>query len=707
MKGAGQCAECRQPLPPEQVQQVRAQVKARRYAFNSSLQRLEQRICATADRLARFPIRGVCLDARGYLAQVLVPAMDVLGDPGTVPRLVTQRSWNLAQDGTRAAFTDLTGQIESARELAQSLHEALPPLQWRGIHRELARAAAALARAHVTVAQLITAPDLDTARRLTDQAEHWYTQAVRHGTRIGRQLRLIQSLSDTDLDTADGSADFTALAWAGTGRAVTSVADCANIVRGALEGAPGLEVLEDHHLLPLLPLVVAGAQSVDQELLIGRTRQLRALLETADEHGPWIADAALLVERLCTGVDRISQEAERLNREQRAQLPREHTVRTMADAYRELVEGAWRDLGSVILIAARATRDEAGAVYGPDAVDAVKAGEIVVEMTRLGPPCANSIDMLYRNASAHAAVTVTQTGIIATQRAIRDGRVTTRTENLSDDEFGEVLIALTEMLMALQLALWPWISGHQNPDVASAVAAAPLSQRHHHQTLALIAGLAGLAGVTLAADAGQLAITARRRVVATRQAETGALSVVAAAFGLNPPPQRVTLLLADRRPVTFHREEFTCALDPGHSWQATLTLGLITAKWHLVGTGALSALDEATFVTVPLADLHIGCATLALTDQRAALCSLQEAKQHLDAVVPENHRREDTRGLVQRLCVLEEWLLGLAPGGSTPSGSPAALALAHRAVASLEEAHLIGEHARALRDTPVARTVRG
>ena len=698
VRGTGRCTECGQLLPADLVGQVRADVRSRRQAFKSSLQRLVQRVCVTADQVARLPVRGVCLDAGDYPAQVLVPAVEVLGDLDTVPHLVTQRSWDPLEDGTRAAFDDLVRQIETVRELAQSLLEVLPPLQWRGVHRELVRAAVVLARAHAAVAQLISAPDLDEARHLTGQAERWYAQAARHGTRVGRQLRLIQSLSGTDLDTADGSVDLAAVTWAGTGRSVTSITEGAGLVREALDGVLGIGSLQDHHLLPLLPLVVAAAPSVDQELLIERTNQLRTVLDAADEHGPWIADVALLVERLYSGADRITEEAERLNREQRARLPRRHTMRTMTDAYRELVEGAWRDLGSVVLIAARATRDETGAVYGPGAVEAVKCGEIVDELTRLGPPCAHSIDMLYRNASAHAEVVVTEAGIIATQRAIRDGSVTTRTENLSDDEFGEVFIGLTEMLVALQLALWTWISGHRNPEMADAVAAFPLSRRRRHQTLSLTAGLAGLAGVAFDADADHLTITATPGAAATSQAETGALSVVAAAFGLNPTPQHVTLLLTGRSPVTFHREEFTSALDPSHPCHAPLALGLITAKWHLVGTGTLSAPDEATFVTMPLADLHISCATLALTDQRAALYSLQEAMQRLDAVIPESHRRDDTRILVRQLRVLEEWLLGLAPGGGAPSGSPAAQVLARRAVTSLEEADRVGTLARALRD---------
>lgn len=229
-----------------------------------------------------------------------------------------------------------------------------------------------------------------------------------------------------------------------------------------------------------------------------------------------------------------------------------------------LVEGALCDLGSVILIAARASRQDPDGVYEQAVVEAIKSGAVVSEFARLGPPCGNTVDMLYRNASAHASIAVDDHGITATRREIRDGRlVSSKTVSLTDAEFGEELLALYELLLALQLALLPWMTGHSDPNMATAVATATASARQRDQILALIAGLAGMSNVTVATAEGHLTIRAAPPVTgAGDRSETKVLSVVPVAFGTTPRPATVTLDLTGLHPVTFTHDEFAVLHDP-------------------------------------------------------------------------------------------------------------------------------------------------
>ncbi|MFB7668431.1 hypothetical protein ACFC1R_31675 [Kitasatospora sp. NPDC056138] len=698
VKGSGRCPTCSQPLPADEIRQVRDAVRARRDAFKVGLQRLSQRVTKLAGELSGFATRGVPLSEQDHLDQVIRPALDRLGDPAPkAKQLLESCVWDPQEAGTVAAFGELIREIDAGLAWVASLRDTMPPAEWRAVHRELVRAAMAVVRGQATMAATIVAVDSDDAIQLMAGGENWFGQAARHAGRIATQINLIKNSPADGPIQRDGSIDIAAAAWTSVGRAVTSIPDAADIVRSAFADVPGVSDASDEHAVGLLPILAMSARAVDYELLVARARQLRSVLDAADASASWITDHALLVERVGSGLDRIMDEAERMSREWRHGLPRRHVARTLTEIYRELVEGALCDLGGVLLIAARVSRRGADGVYEETVVEGVKAGDVVNEFVRLGPPCGNGIDMLYRNASAHASVVVTDTGITATQREIRDGRVVSRkTISLTDEEFAEELIALHELLLALQLALLPWMTGHSDACMAAAVAAATPSARQRDQSLALVAGLAGLSDITVAADGDHVTITASAPTATADRFETSVLSVVPAAFGTVPAPTLVTLGLTGRRPVTFTRGELgeMDANDPPH---AGATLGLVMARWLMESTGTLSTRDEATFVTAPLVDLHVRCATLAPTNPETALRSLQKVRSRVDEVIADDRRSLLTRAAVHQVDILIDFLDGLA-GGATSIGSEDARLRAQRAAASVQEAHSIGEQARAIRD---------
>lgn len=629
-----------------------------------------------------------------------MPALTRLEDPAPkVKQLLESRVWDPEETGTVAAFSELIKEIDSGLAWVESLRDTMPPMAWRAVHRELVRAAMALVRGQAAMAATIASTDLDAAMQLQAEGERWFDAGAGHAHRLAAQIKLIKDSPADGPIRPDGSLDFVTAAWTSVGRTGTSIAEAASIVRKALVDIPGISNATDEHIFGLLPILAMSARAVDHELLVSRAQQLRAVLDAADASGPWITDHALLVGRVWLGLERITDEVERLGREWRYGLPRRHVMRTLTEVYRELVEGALCDLGGVILTAARASRRAPDGVYEEAVVEGFKSGDIVNEFVRLGPPSGETVDMLYRNASAHASVVVGDQGITATRREIRDGRVVSRkTVSLSGEEFGEELLALHELLLAVQLALLPWISGHSDSRMAAAVATTVPSARQRDQTLSLIAGVAGMSDVTVAVDGDQLTITATPPAATADRLETNVLSLVPASFGLVPAPGRVTLNLVGRHPVTFTLREFGDGLDPSDLPDAGAKLGLVTARWLLESTGTLSSRDEATCITAPLADVHKRCAELAPTDQDAALNSLRKIRARVDEVIPEDRRSFLTGGVVRQIDALVDFLGGLATGGEASRGSDEARLRAQRAAASVEEAHRIGEQARAMRD---------
>jgi hypothetical protein len=332
-------------------------------------------------------------------------------------------------------------------------------------------------------------------------------------------------------------------------------------------------------------------------------------------------------------------------------------MRTATEAYRELVEGALRDLGSVLLIAWRVSRHEVDAQYDLDIVDGVKAVEIITAFEQMGPPVAASVQMHYRNASAHASIEVTDSGIIATERSIRDGRAVTRPEPLSDAEFHEEFASLMEMVLALELAILPWLFGHSDIEMLTATAAHTPSVRQRNQTITVLAGITGLSDITVETDGDELTMTAKPAAEpGGREWLLNALTVVAATFDTASGLSRTTLTLTGMGSVTFARAELATA---DGTIQTTAHVALAMAKWLMGTTESLLPSEVEMYLTVPIADHHNQTALLASTDASGALADLRLVQARLDAVVPPEQRPADLKTVVEQAAITIEFFEAL------------------------------------------------
>jgi hypothetical protein len=429
---------------------------------------------------------------------------------------------------------------------------------------------------------------------------------------------------------------------------------------------------------------------------------LRAVLDAPGDPAGWLIEPELLIERLQEGLYRITAETERLGREWRHNLPRAHVMNSLTEVYRQLVEGALRDLGGIILVAARAHRGNDNASYEQAVVDGIMAGEVVDELRRMGALSDDIVDMLYRNASAHAGIKVTDTGITATERVIKDGRVEKSTTLvLSDAEFNEEMVALQEMLLALQLALLPWAYADSRLQAAMAVARPSTDQMT--RVLELLGGTAGLSDVMVSVMGDQPIVAARLLHSDHDRREKEILSLVPAAFGAMPDVNRVTLDIAGLKPVLFERIEFA-SLDYEDSPHSLPLLALTSAKWLIQSGFRWTDRDEATYVTFPLTMLHFACMKLAgNTPPRTenvdkAVASLRLVLARLDEVLPAEKRSPLTwRALVQ-VNILTTSLAGVAQARHNQRLDGNAPKLGQAAASTTRPVFDIQEEAKALRD---------
>ncbi|KAA2250706.1 hypothetical protein F0L68_38780 [Solihabitans fulvus] len=699
---SGACPDCGTPLDPDAVAAVRDAIRQRRDAFRRRLQQLAKRMHSLTDPPLVFARRGTPRNDNHHLVEVLQPAFGTLRTSRqTVAELLATGTWAPEEHGTVAAFNALVQALDAALDYVTTLRTTMPPIGWRAVHRELTRAAAEQARGNVLMALTITAPDLVAARRQSEASNQAFATGTRHVERVAALINRIRQAPRDGPFQLDGSLDIAALTWSSTGQKGMSIADGATIVREAFADIPGMSSLPDEHALMLLPTLASSARAVDLDLLIRRAQELRKVLDDADRSTPWITDHGLLISRLNRGGARLMDEAERIGREWRHQLPRRHIMNTLTEVYRQLIEGALRDLGGAVVVAARGAARNA--TYQQDVVDGMKAGKVVDELRCLGVMREIDVDMVYRNASAHADIEVTDTGIVATERVIENDRVkSSSTMSASDEEFYEDLVALQELLMAMQLAVLPWLWLHTNTTIAAAVASAPADDQQRAHILALLAGMSGLRDVVVSVDEDLVTVSATpNHAVSLAETARSALSIAPGALGAVPSAGRVRLNIDGLVPVTFTRTEFRPPAVDDEAPHELPLLGLVNAKWLIDSGAGLGPQEEAKYVTWPLALLASQCADLVVSTPPetenidSAITSLRIFRTRLDEVMPIN-RSSLTQRAVTQIDILTASLRGLAQSRRGQGSATESLACGQQAVAALESMKQIQAEATAM-----------
>lgn len=233
-----------------------------------------------------------------------------------------------------------------------------------------------------------------------------------------------------------------------------------------------------------------------------------------------------------------------------------------------------------------------------------------------------------------------------------------RPESLSDAEFHEEFASLMEMVLALELAILPWLFGHSDIEMLTTTAAHTPSIRQRDQTIRVLAGIAGLSDITVEIDGDELTMTAEPPTEpGGRDWLINVLMVVAAAFDTTSGLNQTTLQLIGMGSVTFAREELATA---DGTIQATAHVALAMAKWLMGTTESLLPSEVEMYLTVPVAEHHNQTALLASTDASGALADLRLVQARLDAVLPPEQRSADLKTVVEQAAITVEFFEALA-----------------------------------------------
>jgi len=595
-----QCAGCGADLGDEARSQGDEAVKRRRRAFKVRIERLVKRVQDSAILQPSFTRSGQGVSLTDYIANVFRSSLDaVTALTDTVRTELRAVTWDPQDSTCISSFQRIISALDNGITLVMTLANQLPPFEVRAAHRILTRAVGQMIHGYVTIIRALIAVDPDEALERQQAGQQLFTQAARTLELLPRIIKCASRQASPGWWMSGDTLDLAAIAWEGVENSPTTIDRAADLVRVTLATIPGVTELSDAEALLLLPAMVLPVAITDPVLLQERAGLIRDVLARADFATPdWIQDPDELVLRIVEGIRAVNEHVERLGFTATGPYSRRMTIQLLVEVYLKLVEGPLRDLGSVVVIAARAVGGEPNGRYVPAIARGVQAGDAVQEMERLGPLWHDAVRMLVRNASAHAGVRVLDDGVALTQRKIENGVVVDeQTVRMYDAEFAEEFARLSETCLALQLGIVPWLFTHQSEHIVRVRQAVSPTQRECEGTVRLLAGLQGLLHVAVERDGNTLIV----RAVAADGADAYApniLSLVPVILHSWADVDAITLNVSSRDPVTYERAELP-DVDPLSGDYDPAALGLMGRRWlgNLCGDAAIGA--DITYLVRP------------------------------------------------------------------------------------------------------------
>jgi len=596
-----QCAGCGSDLDDEARSRVDEVIRRRRQVFKGRIQRLTRQARDNAILQPSFTRKGQGVPLTDYIDTVFGPSLNVATalteDVRTELRAVT---WDPQEDpACITSFQRIVSALDRGITLVTTLANRLPPIEVRAAHRMLTRAVGQMIHGYVTIIEALIATDPDEALERQREGQRLFTLGARTLEPLPRIINRASRQASPGWWMSGDTLDLAAIAWEGVENASATINQAADIVRAALAMIPGVTELSDAEALLLLPATVLPVAIADPVLLRERAGLIRDMLTRADSVAPdWTQDADELVLRIAEGVRAVNEQVERVGFAATGPNSRRMTIPLLADVYVKLVEGPLRDLGGVVIIAARAASGKPNGRYTPAIARGVQAGDTVQELERMGPLWHDAVQMLLRNAGAHAGVRVLGAGVAMTQRKIENGvMVDEETVEMSDAEFAEEFARLSETNLALQLGIVPWLFTHRSERVVRARHAAAPTQRDCEGLVRLLAGLQGLLQVAVERDGNTLIMRAEAADGADARSPH-ILSLVPAIFHSWADVDSVMLNVGSRNPVTYERAELP-DIDPLSGQQDLVAIGLMGRRWlgELSGDAAIAA--DITYLVRP------------------------------------------------------------------------------------------------------------
>jgi len=597
-----QCAGCGATLDDEARSRVDEAVKRRRRAFKVRLERLTKRVQESGILQPSFTRTGQGVPLTEYVAHVFRSSLDdVTAITDTMRTEMRAVTWDPQEKSPcLTSFRQVVGALDRGITLVTTLANHLPPIEARAAHRLLTRTIGQLIHGYVTITTALIANDPDEALERQQAGQHLFTQAARTLGLLPRIITRASKQASPGWWMSGDTLDLAAIAWEGVENVPTTIDHAADVVRAALAMIPGIPELSDAEALLLLPATVFPVAVADPVLLQERAGLLRGVLDRADSTTPdWIQDPEELVLRINEGIRVVNEQVERLGFAATSPNSRRMTILLLADMYTKLVEGPLRDLGGVVVIAARAAGGEPNGRYIPAIARGVQAGDAVQELERMGPLWHEAVRMVVRNASAHGGVRVLDEGVALTQRRIENGVVVDEwTVDMRDAEFAEELARLSETCLALQLGIVPWLLTHQSEDIKRVRQAVSLTRQECEGIVRLLAGLQGLLHVEVERTGTTLSVQAQAAAGADAASVSIPASLVPAIFQSWSDVDVVTLHISSRDPVTYERTELP-DVDPLSGTLDSVAVGLVGRRWLGNLTGDAAIVADITFLVRP------------------------------------------------------------------------------------------------------------
>lgn len=619
------CSLCAAPLGAEVRDQTVAQ---RRRAFKAGIGRLLARAAAAGITDPPFARRGASMSLGDYLGTVLRPSLAEL--PATVRSVkeaAREARWDGDDPASLEAFRRVVTSADAGIQTVSRLADVLPPIQMRGVHHLLTRAAGELVAGHLALLSTVLAPDVDEAFVRQRDCQRLLDSAAAAAQRLARLIPRLDDLNAPGWWMSGSLFDHAAVAWMAMRGKPATIRDASDYVRSMLANVPGVADLDDATAILFLPATVLPTAAADTVVVRDRAILARSVIDRADEASPgWLADPDELVVCISRGVRGVSEQILRAGAAPLDPEHRRNNLHLMANVYASLVEGPLRDLGAVVVIAARAVRAAPNATYVSGVAGGVQSGEVVQELDRLGSAWRQPASMLFRNAAAHAAVRVLDDGVEMRQVRTDDGVVVDETvEIVSDAEFAEEFARLQETMLAMQLTVLPWLLTHPDPRIAAARASVVPTDEEACGVIGLLTGLCGLVDVTVSHADAVVTIAARPAMAAVDVRSPSIPSLLPVVFALWPEVGSITLRVATREEVTFCRAELPPSLVAVEH-ETLVAVGLMNRRWQGDRDPAYGVRDDLIFVVRP----HLRALLAALQHviaQEMSVRGLTEAEQ--------------------------------------------------------------------------------
>src|SRR6266567_52266 len=598
-----QCSGCGAALSEEDQSRKDESVKRRRNTFKVRIERLRKDLEDSPILYPSFTRSGQGISLTDYTSTVFSPSIDeVMVFAAQVRLELRSVTWDPEKDSKCiSSFQRIVSALDKGITCVKTLVNQLPPVEVRAVHRALTRCLGQMIDGYVTIIEALIAMDTDEALERQQKGQELFTRGANMLQLLPRIIASASKQRRTPAWWMSGDTfDLAVVAWEGVENTPTTINQAADIVRRTLAMIPGVTDLNNGEALLLLPATVLPVTIADSALLQERASLIHSLLTRTDAATPdWIQDPDELLLRIGEGIHAVNEQVERLGFEATRPYSRRSFIQLLADVYLKLVEGPLRDLGSVAVIAARVERGEPNARYIPEAARGVQAGETVQELERMGPLWDDAVQMLLRNASAHAGVRVLDAGVKMTQRRTESGVVVDeQTVEMSDAEFAEEFARLNEASLALQLSIIPWFFTHQSEHVVRARQAASPTQREFEGLVRLLAGLQGLLHVSVQ-RVGNTMIVRAETADGIDASSPHILYLVPPIFQSWVDIDSITLNIGLRNPVTYGRAEFP-GINPLSGEMDLVAVGLMGRRWlaDLSGDAAISA--DITYIVSPL-----------------------------------------------------------------------------------------------------------